>query len=146
MLFLSIVTLSTLFLVACSKDGVDEKAPMKVEGRWYTDLQLTDGKKVFKNNCAACHGNKGQGLVENWKEPLPSGKYPAPPLNGSAHAWHHSKDQLLRTINAGGIPLGGTMPAFKDKLSAKEKEAVLAYFMSLWPDRIYQTWEKRNPN
>jgi len=139
------LTSVTLTLVACSNDD-DKKVTEKVEGRWYTLLQITDGKKVFSNNCAACHGSEGQGLTENWKKSLPDGSYPPPPVNGTAHAWHHSKEQLLRTINTGGIPIGGAMPAFKDKLTEKEKEAVMAYFMSLWTDRIYDAWKQRNPN
>lgn len=145
-LILAVITSITLSLVACSNDDDDKKTSKKIEGRWYTTLQITDGEKVFKNNCAVCHGDKAQGLVKDWKETLPDGKYPAPPLNGTAHAWHHSKELLLRTINTGGIPLGGTMPAFKDKLTVKEKDAVMAYFMSLWPDRVYEVWEQRNPS
>jgi mono/diheme cytochrome c family protein len=116
----------------------------KTEGRWYTNAQLIRGKKVFKANCAVCHGDNGQGLVKDWKKADANGEFPAPPINGSAHAWHHSKELLLRTINNGGIPLGGTMPAFKDTLSEKEKIAVLAHVMNLWPDKIYRDWAQRN--
>jgi len=143
-LILAALTSVTLSLMACSSDD-DKNATQKVEGRWYTSLQITEGKKVFSNNCAACHGSEGQGLTENWKKSLPDGSYPPPPLNGTAHTWHHSKEQLLRTINTGGVPLGGVMPAFNDKLTDQEKEAVMAYFMSLWTDRIYDAWEQRNP-
>ncbi|MEH6455503.1 MAG: c-type cytochrome [Cocleimonas sp.] len=144
-LILTTFTSITLSLVACSNDGDDDKkVAQKIEGRWYTSLQITEGKKVFGDNCAACHGSEGQGLTENWKKSLPDDSYPPPPLNGTAHTWHHSKQQLLRTINSGGIPLGGVMPAFEDKLTEKEKEAVMAYFMSLWPDRIYDAWNQRN--
>ena len=100
---------------------------------------------MFKENCAECHGDQGQGLVKDWQKPQADGKFPAPPLNGTAHTWHHSKKLLLRTVNMGGIPLGGSMPAFKDKLTEKEKEAALAHVMSLWPDNIYDAWAKRNP-
>ena len=92
-----------------------------------------------------CHGDKGQGLVADWKKPDTAGKFPLPPLNGSAHTWHHSKELLMRTVNEGGIALGGTMPAFKDSLTDQEKEAVLAHVMSLWPKEIYNAWQKRNP-
>jgi mono/diheme cytochrome c family protein len=136
----------SLFLVACDSDKqATNKSGKKVEGRWYTTAQLIRGRQVFKDNCAVCHGDKGQGLVEDWKKPQADGKFPAPPLNGSAHAWHHSKELLLRTVNNGGIPLGGTMPAFNDQLSNDEKEAVLAHVMSLWPDKVYKAWRKRNP-
>ncbi len=99
----------------------------------------------FTANCAVCHGDNGQGLVAEWKKSDAEGKFPAPPLNGSAHAWHHSKELLMRTVNEGGVALGGTMPAFKSKLTDKEKEAVLAHVMSLWPKEIYDVWQKRNP-
>ncbi|MCF6190471.1 MAG: cytochrome c [Cocleimonas sp.] len=152
-------------LVACGTDDEAKKVEMnktvvtektvdntstrtvgkKVDGRWYTPAQLIRGKKVFASNCASCHGDKGQGLTVDWKKPDAKGVFPPPPLNGSAHAWHHSKDLLMRTVNEGGVALGGAMPSFKDKLSEKEKEAVLAHVMSLWPDKIYNTWSKRNP-
>ena len=141
------VTIVSLFLVACDNDKQSaDKNNKKVDNRWYTPAQLTSGKQVFSNNCAACHGDKGQSIVDDWKKPLADDSYPAPPLNGTAHAWHHSKEALLRTINNGGIPLGGTMPAFNDKLSEDEKDDVLAYVMSLWPDKVYKAWKKRNPS
>ena len=145
-LILAVLTSITLSLVACSNEENDKKVEQKIEGRWYTSLQIAEGKKVFSSNCATCHGSEGQGLTGDWKKSMPDGSYPPPPLNGTAHAWHHSKEQLLRTINTGGIPLGGVMPAFVDKLNEKEKEAVMAYFMSLWTDRIYKAWEQRNPS
>lgn len=134
-------------MTACSdkENTVEGVSAKKVEGRWYTDTQLTQGHKVFKENCAVCHGDKGQGLVADWKKPDTAGKFPPPPLNGSAHTWHHSKELLMRTVNEGGIALGGTMPAFKDSLTDQEKEAVLAHVMSLWSKEIYNAWQKRNP-
>ena len=150
-----LVLLTSSLLVACGgndKLNVKEVTVQKTTNnkipvnskRWYSTAQVMRGKKIFKDNCASCHGDKAQGLVSDWKKSLPDGSFPAPPLNGTAHAWHHSKGLLLRTVNNGGIPLGGTMPAFKEKLSEKEKDAVLAHVMSLWPDQIYETWAKRN--
>ncbi len=146
----TIIMLSTLFLTAslltaCSDKDADEASAKKIEGRWYTNAQLIRGKKVFEANCAVCHGAKGEGLVVDWKKPRADGKFPPPPLNGTAHTWHHSKELLMRTVNEGGVALGGAMPPFKDILSEKEKEAVLAHVMSLWPKEIYDTWQKRNP-
>jgi len=153
-LIFSSLSFLSITLVACG--GEDQSDVKKVtikqsnsqktntNKRWYSTAQLMRGKKVFKENCAVCHGENAQGLAQDWKKPLADGTYPAPPLNGTAHAWHHSKDALLRTINMGGIPLGGTMPSFKDKLSDKEKEAALAFISSLWSDEIYSAWSKRN--
>jgi len=137
----------TASLTACGgkEDSENTTNAKKVDGRWYTSAQLIRGKKVFEENCAVCHGASGEGLVADWKKPDADGKFPAPPLNGSAHTWHHSKELLMRTVNEGGVALGGTMPPFKDKLTDKEKEAVLAHVMNLWPKEIYDTWQKRNP-
>ena len=106
--------------------------------------EVMRGRTVFKNNCQVCHGEKGAGLVKNWREPQADGKYPAPPLNGTAHTWHHPESLLLSTINNGGAPVGGSMPAFKDKLSEKDKRAVLSYIQSLWPEKTYKMWLERN--
>ena len=106
--------------------------------------QITSGKQVFEDNCQSCHGIKARGQVEEWQKPGADGKYPAPPLDGTAHAWHHNMKVLRGTIDRGGIPLGGTMPAFKDTLSEDQKDAVLAYIQSLWPQKVYQAWKKNN--
>ena len=116
-------------------------SPQK-EGRWYTPENVAQGKTVFQNNCAQCHGMNAEGNAD-WKTPLPDGSYPPPPLNGSAHAWHHSMSVIKRTIDYGGVPVGGTMPGFKDKLTDDEKNAAVAYFQSFWDDEKYRVWLDR---
>jgi mono/diheme cytochrome c family protein len=111
--------------------------------RWYTSEQLAQGKVIFSENCAACHGADAGGVgegVDDWKTPDANGLYPAPPINGSAHAWHHSLAVLLRTINNGGKPLGGTMPAWQGRLTDAEQLSVVAAFQDYWPDAIYARW------
>ena len=115
----------------------------KVGGRWYSQAQVDAGGKVFAENCASCHGKSAQGKVANWKKPDADGNYPPPPLNGSAHAWHHPLSQLKRTVRQGGVPLGGQMPGFGDRLSEKEIESVLAWVQSHWPDEVYAAWVQR---
>ncbi|MEM7208041.1 MAG: cytochrome c [Pseudomonadota bacterium] len=110
------------------------------DSRWYSPKLVQTGKRVFDQNCAACHGSQGQGLADDWRKPLADGSYPPPPLNGTAHAWHHPISQLLRTINDGGVPLGGKMPGFRQLLTKEEKVAVIAYFQNWWSDAIYQEW------
>ncbi|WXT99513.1 MAG: hypothetical protein Ctma_0212 [Catillopecten margaritatus gill symbiont] len=108
-----------------------------------TEAKIALGKSVFDKNCVSCHGKAAVGLTKDWKQPLANGKYPAPPLNGSAHAWHHSPKLLLSTINNGGAKLGGWMPPFKDKLSEEEKQATLAYLRDLWPADIQKKYNAR---
>jgi mono/diheme cytochrome c family protein len=106
--------------------------------------QVATGKQVFQDNCQTCHGVNARGAVKDWQKKGADGKFPAPPLDGSAHAWHHNMKALLGTVNRGGIPLGGTMPAFKDTLTEDQKIAVLVYIQSLWPKEIYAAWKKNN--
>jgi mono/diheme cytochrome c family protein len=125
-----------LFIFSCYKQE------QKVEGRWYTVSQMETGKQVYEKNCMVCHMADGAG-TPNWKEKLPDGSYPPPPLDKTAHAWHHPFEDMLNSINNGGTAYGGKMPPFKDVLKTEEKEAVIAYIHSLWPDETYKHWEEK---
>ena len=111
--------------------------------RWFNQDVVDLGSSLFQQNCAVCHGVNAEG-TKDWKKTDANGNYPPPPLNGSAHAWHHSIPQLARSIKEGGIKLGGVMPAFGDKLSDQEVLAVIAFFQSKWPDEVYKVWHNRN--
>lgn len=113
------------------------------DSRWYSEIQVEQGAKLFTENCMTCHGTKAQGTKE-WKKRDKDGNFPPPPLNGDAHAWHHSLDLLRRTIREGGINTGGNMPPFNDKLNKDQIDAVIAYFQSQWNDRVYTAWNSRN--
>lgn len=94
------------------------------------------GRKLYVDNCARCHGQAAQG-APNWHVPDSEGRYPPPPLNGTAHAWHHPRAQLERIIAGGGI----TMPAFGEQLDAQQIAELVTYISSLWPDEIYEAWQ-----
>lgn len=108
-------------------------------GRWYSAVQLEQGRAIFAANCAGCHGDRAQGQPR-WEERDESGYYPAPPLDGTAHSANHPIEQMLRTLDTGGGPMGGTMPSYMDILSDGEKRAVIAWVQSLWPNGVYDTW------
>ena len=127
-------------LTACNS-GTQGSAT--VPGRWYTAAQVADGKVLFQNHCAVCHGDSAAATAD-WRETNEDGEYPPPPLNGSAHTWHHPMSILERTIVVGGIPLGGVMPGFGETLNRDEAHATIAYFQSFWSDDIYARWEKIN--
>lgn len=113
-----------------------------IDGRWYNAQQVALGAKVYQNNCMSCHGINARGAAD-WKTPLANGAYPPPPLDGSAHTWHHPLSQLRRTLKEGNIRLGGQMPPFGGKLTEKERDAVIAYIQSLWTERVYRAWDER---
>lgn len=129
-----IILSSALFLTGCFDNG---DTPVAAKD----SAQL--GQVTFEKNCASCHGKSGQGLVKDWKQRQADGKFPAPPVNGTAHAWHHSPKALMNTINNGGIKLGGWMPGFKDQLSEEEKQAALDYIHDLWPEDTQKKYDKR---
>jgi mono/diheme cytochrome c family protein len=134
--------LLSLFFVACGDAGRDGQGGLPVPSapkRVQDSAQLAQGEQVYAKHCARCHGKKAQG-ASNWHKPGPDGLYPPPPLDGSGHAWHHST-QVLRNVIANGSPQGkGNMPAWKEKLSAAEMEAVIAWFQSRWPQPVYDAW------
>ena len=135
-----IIFISALLLLSACEPRQNEVA---IKGRWYTASQVQTGEKLYRENCIGCHNEDARGTQE-WKKTLPNGHYPPPPLNGSAHAWHHPLSTLSRTIKNGGIPLGGTMPPFKDILSDADIKSVIAYFQSFWNDKIYADWKSRD--
>ena len=110
--------------------------------RWYSDEQVLRGEKLFRQNCAGCHGQNAE-AIPDWKKTDANGNYPPPPLNGTAHAWHHDLDLLRRTLREGGAKLGGQMPAFEGILDAEEIDSVIAFFQSKWPDDTFQRWAGR---
>ena len=132
--FLKIGIISILCLVSWNAIAAE---------RWFNQAVVDYGAELFQQNCAVCHGANAEG-TSDWKKTDANGNYPPPPLNGSAHAWHHSIPQLARSIKEGGIKLGGVMPPFADKLSDQDVLAVIAYFQSKWSDEIYTGWHDRN--
>ncbi|MEL0586383.1 MAG: cytochrome c [Candidatus Thiodiazotropha sp. (ex. Lucinoma kazani)] len=143
--------LSLVWLVSCSNQqemtaGTEKPTPPPTQSqpkRWYTQVQVNRGNNLFQENCAVCHKPDASGTT-NWRELDANGKLPPPPLNGTAHTWHHPLSILRRTIRMGGIPLGGTMPEFEEKLTNKQIDDILAWVQSHWPDEIYRIWDERD--
>jgi mono/diheme cytochrome c family protein len=124
-------------LVACGAPDHDEPT---VPGRWYTESQIEAGRGLFAGHCAVCHGADGSGTAD-WRTAGPDGQYPPPPLNGTAHTWHHALEQIDSSIVNGGTQFGGVMPGFGAALNEAERLSIIAFVQSLWPDEIYAKWE-----
>lgn len=70
----------------------------------------------------------------------PNGRYPPPPLDDTAHAWHHPTSILRKAIESGSPPGVGDMPPWKDRLTGQEIDDVIVYIKSLWSDEVYRHW------
>ena len=101
---------------------------------------IVNGKKIYANNCASCHGVNLEGQ-KNWMSRLPDGLMPAPPHDETGHTWHHPDRYLFMVTKYGieefiGEKYPNNMPAYKDILSDEEIIAVLSYIKSTWPTKI----------
>jgi len=132
-----------LVLAACSEPPSGGSIRAGVPGNGSNGLDtsvVAHGAGVYRQHCASCHGERGQGAFA-WHKPGADGKYPPPPLDGSAHAWHHPYAWLQDTIRNGTVNRGGGMPGWSGTLTGTDIDAVIAYFQSLWPEEIYRAWQ-----
>lgn len=130
------IAMTLLGLTGCAE-------PVNDNRRWYSEDHTERGRALYAAHCMDCHGADGAGTV-NWRQTGPDGTYPPPPLNGTAHTWHHPLRALDRTIAHGGQALGGVMPGFSAVLDRQERLAIIAYIQSLWPDAVYDQWVERS--
>jgi len=117
-------------------------------GGWSDAKDIANGKNLFANNCATCHGPEGIGPQSPaLKVKRTDGKYQPPALNGTAHTWHHSPDLLRNIIAKGGNSYGkgykGWMPEFDKSLTQKERDDILKYVHALWPQKVKDMYDKR---
>lgn len=78
------------------------------------------GASLYAESCASCHGASGEGFAR--------ADVPAPPLDGSAHSWHHSDAQILGLIRDGG----SIMPAVGRDWTEAQRTAVLTHVKTRW--------------
>jgi len=107
--------------------------------RDYDFLQMKRGAQLFRQHCAVCHGHNAEGAA-NWQQRDKHGKFPAPALNGSAHAWHHPTKVLIDVIQNGTLRNGGNMPPWQDKLTEVQIRDIIAWLQSMWSDEVYSAW------
>ena len=122
-------------------EGQSETGETAVE-RKLDPAQAARGKAVYEKYCLECHGVDGRGQPGDWRIRDADGHFPPPPLDDSAHAWHHPTAVLLEVIREGSPQGQGKMPAWKDTLPEAEMQDVVAYIKSLWSDEVYQLWWK----
>ena len=98
--------------------------------------EIEIGKGVYQQNCAACHGAKGEGQT-GWEKRNALGELPAPPHGPEGHTWKHADGMLYMIIREGWRdPFNKTerltMPGYKNVLSPQEIRAVVNYLKTMW--------------
>jgi mono/diheme cytochrome c family protein len=89
---------------------------------------IANGRRVYLEKCAVCHGKEGQGI---------GGKFP--PL--SANSWVNGAPERLVALTVDGLAgrqtiagheYNGVMPAWRDVITAPETADVLTYVRQAW--------------
>jgi mono/diheme cytochrome c family protein len=100
----SLLILAPVVLGACVSDDAVPAVPDD-------DVELVAGRTIYANNCVSCHGPTGGGSVGS-------------KLNGGRLTERLPDPADQRAIVVDG---GAKMPAFREKLSAEEIDAVVRY-------------------
>jgi mono/diheme cytochrome c family protein len=110
---------------------------------------VAEGRVIYREACAACHGAQLEGQP-NWKTRAADGTLPAPPHDPSGHTWHHPDQALFELTKYGPGPATGNpdyrsnMPAYSETLTDAEIIAVLSYIKSRWPAEIQARHDEIN--
>jgi mono/diheme cytochrome c family protein len=115
------------------------------------DAEVRDGRDLYVEHCASCHGAELQGQPE-WRSPDEDGLYPAPPHDETGHTWLHDDAMLTDTITRGGqavlddlnVSFTSGVPGFGSVLTGSAIAAIPDYIKSTWPDRIRATQAHRS--
>jgi mono/diheme cytochrome c family protein len=112
-----------------------------------TDVRMTAGQAIYKDNCAGCHTDAGTGAARLF-----------PRLAGSPAVQSDDATTLIHTVLFGsqaaatpGAPTGPAMPSFAWRLSDAQVAAVVTYVRNAWgnaaaavsPDQIRTVKGKR---
>ena len=93
------------------------------------------GQSIYVEKCQSCHGVDGVGETYTRQVLTDKNYFMAPALDESAHAWHHTDEQLAKSILEGS-PRTQRMMAWKDAdVSDDDARDLVAYIKSLWTQR-----------
>jgi high-affinity iron transporter len=116
--WLSMIALVTILLFSSGfAFGQAPKPPAK------TPELINLGKKLYEQNCASCHGPKGDG-----KTPLGNVLKPPPrDFNIPLSQWTHSKGDLKKVFDVISKGIPNTAMVKWDQLSEQERWALVYY-------------------
>jgi mono/diheme cytochrome c family protein len=110
------------------KDRGEGGASARPEPVAANDIAMRAGAAIYKDSCAACHKDSGEGEINLF-----------PRLAGSALVQSDDPTTLARVVLHGtravataGAPTGPAMPAFDWRLGDAQVAAVLTYIRNNW--------------
>lgn len=100
----------------------------------------TDGKAVYDEFCAYCHGRELDGKAQ-WVKPAPYDPVDAPRLDAQGNSWRLTDEMLFRLTKDGGQPhalpgVESRMPSFDKVLTDEQIANAVAFIVSRWPEEI----------
>ena len=108
------------------RHGIDPKYVRARNPLEPSAANLEAGEKLYRLNCAVCHGDSGLGNEAGEKlEP------PAARLAGSSRMPIATDGFYEWTISEGGVPLRSAMPPFKNVLKQEDIWKIVLYLRSL---------------
>ena len=113
----AVAALHVAFSEALGSDGALELPTRPID--------LAAGRRLYANNCASCHGDRGLG-----DGPAAAGMNPAPPAIGSAEQMHDVSPALMYRVVTVGIA-GTPMISWSSTLTSDERWDIVAYLTSL---------------
>jgi len=122
---IAVITLELSVVALAAACGGNSGAAAPRPGGSPEQPSLDEGKALYATYCFQCHGGETGGKLRD----IP------PPHNANGHTWSHP-DQQLTQITLEGLSFSAPdqpkMPAFRDRLSVKDVQAILAYIKTWW--------------
>lgn len=118
---LALATFSVMiFMSGCNKPATEttNNVPVASPKASATPDEFATARATLKKSCAGCHGEDGTGGLKTV-----DGKKLKVPTFREGHALKHSDEDFVKQITKGG----DGMPAFKDKLSPEEMNAMVRF-------------------